>query len=68
LGSFQWLSAEQKLTSTIMFEYAENGTLQDLFERAMSPYQMTDIVEMWKGFLGLIEGIETIHKQANLRA
>lgn len=62
------MSADQERTSTLIFEYAERGSLLDLFEKGRNPFKPSDVIAMWKGFLDLMKGLETIHEQAGLKA
>lgn len=67
LGSFHWLSANNDCTNVLIFEYAEGGTLLNLFERGISPFELTDIFAMWKGLVDMVKGLEAVHEQDGLR-
>jgi hypothetical protein len=49
-------------------EYAEGGTLQDLFEKGHCPYESLDITAIWRGLVDMIKGLETLHEQDGLKA
>ncbi|KAF7534437.1 hypothetical protein G7054_g6227 [Neopestalotiopsis clavispora] len=48
-------------TFSILLEYAEEGTLDDLFNRNDTPHTYDEIQTFWKSFLRLVEGLEMIH-------
>ncbi|KAI4592710.1 hypothetical protein KJ359_010469 [Pestalotiopsis sp. 9143b] len=45
----------------ILLEYAEEGTLDDLFARNDTPYTYDEVRAFWKSFVDLVEGLETVH-------
>ncbi|KAK9793594.1 putative Kinase-like domain-containing protein [Seiridium cardinale] len=61
LGSHYYLSPERERISSIMLEFADFGTLRDVFLRNRPPYRFDDIRAFWRGFLGAIYGLETLH-------
>ena len=67
-GSFYWLSEASLRSNTLMLEYAEEGTLSNLFQRGQAPFEPSDIRMLWKAFLNMVKAVEMIHEQEDLRA
>lgn len=61
LGSFHYISNNTGRTSTLILEYADGGTLEDLFIRNNPPYRLDDIRVFWNNFLGPTEALEAVH-------
>ncbi|KAH8889148.1 hypothetical protein GQ53DRAFT_843190 [Thozetella sp. PMI_491] len=57
-------SFEQVGVRTVVLEYADGGTLANFFARTNSIERPDDRIRFWKGFLGLLRGLDDIH---NLR-
>ncbi|CAG9962894.1 unnamed protein product [Clonostachys byssicola] len=62
-GSFHWFDEKKGRTSTLIFEYAEHGTLLDLYLESQPPSFPEDIKAFWEGITGIAKGLHTIHKQ-----
>ncbi|KAK6866318.1 hypothetical protein PG995_002846 [Apiospora arundinis] len=60
-GSFHWFSESNDRHSTIILELAEEGSLLDLYKRNNPPNTGDGIHGFWMGFLGLTEGLLTLH-------
>ncbi|KAM0810133.1 putative Protein kinase domain-containing protein [Seiridium cardinale] len=61
LGSFECSSINNETTYTIMSEYADSGTLWDLFLKRNPPYRAEDARVLWESFSGVTHGLEVIH-------
>lgn len=46
---------------SILLEYAEEGTLEDLFAKNDTPCTYDEVRAFWKSFVDLVEGLETVH-------
>uniref|UniRef100_A0A0B7KEL8 Protein kinase domain-containing protein n=1 Tax=Bionectria ochroleuca TaxID=29856 RepID=A0A0B7KEL8_BIOOC len=62
-GSFHWFDEKNGRIGTLIFEYAEHGTLLDLYLQSHPPYLPEDIKAFWEGITGPAKGLHTIHKQ-----
>ncbi|CAI6087926.1 unnamed protein product [Clonostachys chloroleuca] len=62
-GSFHWFDEKNGRIGTLIFEYAEHGTLLDLYLQSHPPYLPEDIKSFWEGIAGPAKGLHTIHKQ-----
>lgn len=59
LGSFR-----SNGTMSILLEYAEEGTLEDLFAKNDTPTAYSEIRAFWESFLDLAEGLEMVHNNS----
>ncbi|CAH0055526.1 unnamed protein product [Clonostachys solani] len=63
IGSFHWFDEKDGRTSTLIFQYAEHGTLLDLYRESHPPYLPEDIKAFWEGIAGVAKGLHIIHNQ-----
>ncbi|KAK7952722.1 uncharacterized protein PG986_008450 [Apiospora aurea] len=64
-GSFQWYSETGDHYFTIILEFAEEGSLYDLYKSNDPPTSSEEIRKFWKGLVGLVEGVEALHNHVN---
>jgi hypothetical protein len=63
LGSFQYTTERGEQFSTIISEFADSGTLRDLFLGDHVPCRVDHIFTMWESFLGVLYGLAAMHNQ-----
>jgi hypothetical protein len=51
----------------LILEYADQGTLEEYFEKTAPPCEEEDIVKFWTGMFGILKAIDGIHKSAPRR-
>ncbi|CAH0025734.1 unnamed protein product [Clonostachys rhizophaga] len=61
IGSFHWFDENKGRTSTLVFQYAEHGTLLDLYRQSLPPYLPEHVKAFWEGISGVLKGLHTIH-------
>ncbi|KAH7308564.1 kinase-like domain-containing protein [Stachybotrys elegans] len=67
-GSYRWVSENGDSHSTIILEYAHQGSLLHTFDKGRSPYSFDTIRNMWSGFIGLAKALEVVHHHYSLKA
>lgn len=48
-------------TFSILLEFAEEGTMDDLFQRNVTPHTYDEFRAFWKSIIRLVEGVEMVH-------
>lgn len=49
-----------------MLEYTDQGSLLDLYQKNEPPHNLSDIIQFWNMFLGVIQGLDTMHNHQSL--
>lgn len=55
-------SYTQGETYNIIFEYVDQGSLEDYFQTTPPPSKKEDIEAFWTGLLGVFRGLRNIHR------
>lgn len=57
----------QGVTYNLILEFADQGTLEQYFERTEPPSEEGDIIKFWKGMFGIFQALDGIHKSTTRR-
>lgn len=60
LGSFQ-STTEQGMTYTIILEYADKGTLLDIYRRNQPPITFEEVRTFWSGIMKIVKALMVVH-------
>jgi hypothetical protein len=48
-------------TYNVLLEYADQGSLENYFQRTSPPWKSEDIIKFWKSLFGILKALECIH-------
>ncbi|KAF4979136.1 hypothetical protein FZEAL_4626 [Fusarium zealandicum] len=60
-GFYRQMRKDGTMTNNLLLEYIDAGNLRDLLKSKRSPQTLTQIIELWTSFLGVLEGLAFLH-------
>ena len=48
-------------TCYVVLEYADQGTLEDMFQRLPPPESVQQTIHLWRSLFGLVNALKTLH-------